>query len=67
MQNIFLDEHDVPKLSNFGFSVSIPEGRTHIEVHQIWYVGYNTLKDSTTGKVTEKDDVYNFGVLLLEL
>ncbi|KAL4618647.1 hypothetical protein ACB092_06G025700 [Castanea dentata] len=51
MRSILLDEHDVPKLSYFYDSVSIPEGETHI----------------LTGKVTEKADVYGFGRILLEL
>jgi serine/threonine protein kinase len=30
LANIFLDHDDVPKLTNFMFSVSIPEDETHV-------------------------------------
>jgi serine/threonine protein kinase len=30
-RNIFLDQHDVPKLANFELSISIPEGETYVE------------------------------------
>ncbi|KAF3947175.1 hypothetical protein CMV_026660 [Castanea mollissima] len=68
MENIFLDEHDVPKLSNFLVSVSIPEGETDVEV----YHGFRNLRFCSpelkaTGKVNEKSDVYSFGWFLLEL
>ena len=68
MENIFLDEHDVPKLSNFLVSVSIPEGETDVEV----YHGFQNLRFCSpelraTGKVNEKSDVYSFGWFLLEL
>ncbi|KAK4575762.1 hypothetical protein RGQ29_026640 [Quercus rubra] len=55
LYNILLGENDVPKLSSFYFSVSIPE---------VW-----TLRPwfKATGKVTEKADVYDFGRILLEL
>ena len=59
MRNIFLNEHDVPKLSTFGFSVSIPEGETQTTPDQgfevFWYESPNNVH---TGKVTEKADVY---------
>ncbi|XP_030932124.1 non-functional pseudokinase ZED1-like isoform X2 [Quercus lobata] len=31
MRDILLDEHDVPKLSNFIYSISIPEGETDVK------------------------------------
>ena len=29
--NVFLDQHDVAKLTEFSLSISIPEGETHVE------------------------------------
>ncbi|KAL4618652.1 hypothetical protein ACB092_06G026000 [Castanea dentata] len=68
MRSILLDEHDVPKLSNFLFSVSIPEGETDVKGYQ----GFRKTRFCApefrgSGKVTEKTDVYYFGELLLEL
>nr|XP_023924814.1 non-functional pseudokinase ZED1-like [Quercus suber] len=66
-KNILLDEHDVPKLSNFYFSVSIPEGETDVEGFQNRHPMFRTPELEATGKVNEKTDVYKFGVVLLEL
>ena len=68
MRNIFLDQHDVAKLSIFEFSISVPKGETHVQVDILsWCVGYMFPEYFATGKVTEKADVYSFGALLLEL
>nr|XP_023924871.1 non-functional pseudokinase ZED1-like [Quercus suber] len=68
VRSILLDEHDVPKLSTFLFSVSIPEGETDVKGYQ----GFRKTRFCApefrgSGKVTEKTDVYYFGELLLEL
>ncbi|KAF3949399.1 hypothetical protein CMV_024722 [Castanea mollissima] len=65
MYRILLDEDDVPKLSDFYFSVSIPEGEADVEAHEAFYFDAPEFKASR--KVTEKFDVYCFGQLLLEL
>nr|XP_023895185.1 non-functional pseudokinase ZED1-like [Quercus suber]POE57656.1 non-functional pseudokinase zed1 [Quercus suber] len=68
MRSILLDEHDVPKLSCFYFSVSIPEGEADVEgFHGIQHFGFCAPEFKATGKVTEKADVYDFGQILLEL
>ena len=68
MENIFLDEHDVPKLFNFLFSRSIPEGETDVNVYEgIHHQRLTSPEVIATGRGTEKTDVYHFGVLLLEL
>ncbi|KAB1202064.1 hypothetical protein CJ030_MR8G029143 [Morella rubra] len=65
-ENILFDQHDIPKLSAFGNAISIPEGETHVHKHQtIVTFGYSAPEYVTTGRVTEKIDVYSFGVLLL--
>ena len=68
MRNIFLDQHDVAKLSNFELSISVPKGETHVQVDILsWCVGFMSPEYFATGKVIEKVDVYSFGALLLEL
>ena len=68
MRNIFLDQHDVAKLSNFELSISVPKGETHVQVDIMsWCVGFMSPEYFATGKVTERVDVYSFGALLLEL
>ncbi|XP_050246547.1 serine/threonine-protein kinase ZRK3-like isoform X1 [Quercus robur] len=68
MHSILLDENDVPKLSSFYYSVSIPEGEADVEGFDgIRYLGFCAPEFIATGKVTEKADVYDFGRFLLEL
>jgi serine/threonine protein kinase len=68
MRSIFLDEYDVPKLTDFLYSVSIPEGETDVEAHEnIRNLWFSTPEFKASGKAIEKKDVYNFGQLLLEL
>ena len=68
MTNILLDEHDVPKLSNFLVSVSIPEGETDVEAYEgLWNSRFSTPELEASGRASEKTDVYKFGELLLEL
>ncbi|XP_065637763.1 serine/threonine-protein kinase ZRK1 isoform X2 [Quercus suber] len=68
MHTILLDENDVPKLSSFYFSVSIPEGEADVEGYDgIRQFGLCAPEFKATGKVTEKADVYDFGRILLEL
>jgi serine/threonine protein kinase len=66
--NIFLDQHDVPKLANFELSISIPEGETHVSVDHIRGNGrFSCPIYMMQGMVTEKIDVYSFGVVLFDI
>ncbi|XP_023924829.1 serine/threonine-protein kinase ZRK1 isoform X1 [Quercus suber] len=68
MNSILLNENDVPKLSSFCYSVSIPEGEADVEgFHGFRHFGFCAPEFKATGKVTEKADVYDFGRFLLEL
>jgi len=66
-QNILLDQHDVPKLSDFSLSISIPEGETHVEDEVKGHFGFLCPSYFCTNKITEKTDVYSFGMVLLEI
>jgi serine/threonine protein kinase len=65
--NIFLDQYDVPKLANFELSISIPEGETHVEDVVMGTMGFLCPIYASTGMITEKTDVYSFGMVLLEI
>ena len=64
-RSILLDENDAPKLSDFIHSVSIPEGETDVDAPLVSI--FRAPEIDSTGKVTEKADVYDFGRFLLEL
>ncbi|XP_062174688.1 serine/threonine-protein kinase ZRK1-like [Alnus glutinosa] len=67
-KNILLDQHDVPKLSDFSLSISIPEGETHVVTDiLIGTMGFMCPSYIDTLMVTEKTDVFSFGMVLLRL
>ena len=65
--NVFLDQHDVAKLTEFSLSISIPEGETHVEDDVCGTVLFLCPNYATTSYITEEVDVYSFGSFLLEL
>lgn len=65
--NILLDEHYSAKVIDFELSITIPLGETHVKSTVVGTLGSIDPDYSSTGQVTEKCDVYSFGVLLLEL
>ena len=65
--NIKLDKNYVPKLCNFNLAISIPEGETYVEDLVVGKLGYLDPHYARTQNITEKTDVYSFGVLLLVL
>jgi serine/threonine protein kinase len=68
LENIFLDHDDVPKLCDFSHSISIPEGEIHVVVDRvIGSLGSLCPRYMATSIVTEKTDVYSFGMVLLQL
>ena len=67
-ENIFLDQHDVPKLTDFSLSISIPEGETHVEVDGVFGTwGFLCPCYINTSRVSEKTDIYSSGMFLLHL
>ncbi|XVF57465.1 hypothetical protein PTKIN_Ptkin06aG0207800 [Pterospermum kingtungense] len=65
--NIILDQNNVPKLVDFGRCISIPEGQSHVKDAVIARVGWVPPEYRIACYLTEKADVYDFGLLLLEL
>jgi serine/threonine protein kinase len=66
-QNILLDQHDVSKLTDFSLSISIPEGETHVEDDVRGTMGFVCPIYMSTSRITEKTDVFSFGMVLLEI
>nr|ULP54373.1 ZRK [Aquilegia coerulea] len=65
--NILFDGNYIAKLSNFGFSVVVPSGKTATEFGVEGMKGYIDPEYIETSRLSEKCDVYSFGVVLLEL
>lgn len=65
--NILLDENFTAKIADFGHARFFPEDRTHVSTGIAGTLGYMAPEYLVRGKLTEKADVYSFGVLLIEV
>ncbi|PRQ48792.1 putative transferase, protein kinase RLK-Pelle-DLSV family [Rosa chinensis] len=65
--NILLDTNLIPKISDFGLAKLFDEKKTHISTHVAGTIGYLAPEYAMRGHLTEKTDVFAFGVLALEI
>ncbi|CAK9258986.1 unnamed protein product [Sphagnum jensenii] len=66
--NILLDKGLQARIADFGLALLFPEDQTHITtMHIAGTMGYLAPEYATRGQLTEKVDVYSFGVLVLEV
>ncbi|KAL6333916.1 hypothetical protein AAG906_039328 [Vitis piasezkii] len=65
--NILLDEYLCPKISDFGLAKLYDDKKTHISTGIAGTIGYLAPEYAMRGHLTEKADVFGFGVVALEI
>ncbi|KAK4594658.1 hypothetical protein RGQ29_018376, partial [Quercus rubra] len=65
--NILLDSYLIPKISDFGLAKLYDDEKTHISTRVAGTIGYLAPEYAMRGHLTEKADVFAFGVVALEI
>eukprot|EP00253_Pinus_taeda_P008312 PITA_08312 len=65
--NILLDDKHRPKIADFGLARLFAEDQSHVSTRVAGTLGYMAPEYAFRGQLTEKADVFSFGVLLLEI
>ncbi|KAJ0764540.1 putative protein kinase RLK-Pelle-DLSV family [Helianthus annuus] len=65
--NVLLDKDLNPKISDFGLARLNEDDKTHVSTRVAGTIGYIAPEYALRGHLSDKADVYSYGVLLLEI
>ncbi|XP_077247418.1 putative serine/threonine-protein kinase At1g01540 [Tasmannia lanceolata] len=65
--NILLDQRWHPKVSDFGLAKLLCSERSYVTTRVMGTLGYVAPEYASTGMLTERSDVFSFGVLIMEI
>ncbi|XP_021300907.1 putative receptor-like protein kinase At4g00960 isoform X1 [Herrania umbratica] len=65
--NILLDDDFQPKIADFGLARLLPEDKSHLSTKFAGTLGYTSPEYAIHGQLSEKADIYSYGIVVLEI